>query len=101
MIISHDRYFLDQSVNRIFEMANKKLTAYNGNYTQYQKQARIQREIDIKNYENQQREIKKQEESIERLKSYGREKHIKRARRDRKSTRLNSSHANISYAVFC
>jgi len=80
MIISHDRYFLDQSVNRIFEMANKKLTAYNGNYTQYQKQARIQREIDIKNYENQQREIKKQEESIERLKSYGREKHIKRAR---------------------
>ena len=80
MIISHDRYFLDQSVNRIFEMANKKLTAYNGNYTEYIKQARIQKEIDIKRYENQQREIKKQEESIERLKSYGREKHIKRAR---------------------
>ena len=80
MIISHDRYFLDQSVNRIFEMANKKLTAYNGNYTEYQKQAKIQKEIDIKRYENQQREIKKQEESIERLKAYGREKHIKRAR---------------------
>lgn len=80
MIISHDRYFLDQSVNRIFEMANKKLTAYNGNYTEYQKQARIQKEIDIKRYENQQREIKKQEESIERLRAYGREKHIKRAR---------------------
>ena len=80
MIISHDRYFLDQSVNRIFEMANKTLTAYNGNYTEYQKQARIQKEIDIKRYENQQREIKKQEESIERLRAYGREKHIKRAR---------------------
>lgn len=80
MIISHDRYFLDQSANRIFEMANKKLTAYNGNYTEYLKQAKIQKEIDIKRYENQQREIKKQEESIERLKAYGREKHIKRAR---------------------
>ena len=80
MIISHDRYFLDQSVNRIFEMSNKRLTAYKGNYTEYQKQAKLQREIDLKNYENQQREIKKQEESIERLKSYGREKHIKRAR---------------------
>ena len=80
MIISHDRYFLDQSVNRIFEMSNKRLTAYNGNYTEYQRQAKIQREIELKNYENQQREIKKQEESIERLKSYGREKHIKRAR---------------------
>lgn len=80
MIISHDRYFLDQSVNRIFEMSNKRLTAYKGNYSDYQRQARLQREIDLKNYENQQREIKKQEESIERLKSYGREKHIKRAR---------------------
>ena len=80
MIISHDRYFLDQSVNRIFEMSNKKLTSYNGNYTQYIEKARQQREIELKNYENQQRIIKKQEESIQRLKSYGREKHVKRAR---------------------
>lgn len=80
MTISHDRYFLDQSVNRIFEISNKKLTAYNGNYTEYQKQSKTQREIEIKKYENQQRDIKKQEESIERLKAYGREKHLKRAR---------------------
>lgn len=80
MIISHDRYFLDQSVNRIFEMENKGLTAYNGNYTDYQKQAKVNREIRLRQYENQQRDIKKQEESIERLKSYGREKHLKRAR---------------------
>lgn len=80
MIISHDRYFLDQSVNRIFEMENKHLTTYNGNYTDYQKQARVNREIRIRQYENQQRDIKKQEESIERLKAYGREKHLKRAR---------------------
>lgn len=80
MIISHDRYFLDQSVNRIFEMSNKKLVAYNGNYTQYIEKARERREILLRNYENQQRIIKKQEESIQRLKSYGREKHVKRAR---------------------
>lgn len=80
MIISHDRYFLDQSVNRIFEMENKNLTTYNGNYTDYQKQAKINREIRLRQYENQQRDIKKQEESIERLKAYGREKHLKRAR---------------------
>ena len=80
MIISHDRYFLDQSVNRIFEMENKNLTTYNGNYTDYQKQARVNREIRLRQYENQQRDIKKQEESIERLKAYGREKHLKRAR---------------------
>ena len=73
MIISHDRYFLDQSVNRIFEMENKRLTSYNGNYTDYQKQAKINREIRLRQYENQQRDIKKQEESIERLKAYGRE----------------------------
>lgn len=80
MIISHDRYFLDQSVNRIFEMENKNLMTYNGNYTDYQKQAKINREIRLRQYENQQRDIKKQEESIERLKAYGREKHLKRAR---------------------
>lgn len=80
MIISHDRYFLDQSVNRIFEMENKRLTSYNGNYTDYQKQAKINREMRLRQYENQQRDIKKQEESIERLKAYGREKHLKRAR---------------------
>lgn len=80
MTISHDRYFLDQSVNRIFEISNRKLTTYNGNYTDYQKQSKIQKELEQKRYENQQREIKKQEESIERLKAYGREKHLKRAR---------------------
>lgn len=80
MIISHDRYFLDQSVNRIFEMSNKGLKTYSGNYSKYIEKSRHQREIEERNYENQQKIIKKQEESIQRLKSYGREKHVKRAR---------------------
>lgn len=80
ILISHDRYFLDQSVNRIFEIHNKKLKAYNGNYSYYVEKSAIDKEIERKTYEDQQKEIKKQEESIERLKAYGREKHLKRAR---------------------
>lgn len=80
MLISHDRYFLDQVVNKTFEIHNKKLKTYNGNYSDFLKLSKIEKEIEKKNYENQQKEIKKQEESIEKLKSFGREKHIKRAR---------------------
>jgi ATP-binding cassette subfamily F protein 3 len=80
MLISHDRYFLDQTVNRIFEIHNRKLKTYNGNYSDFIVNSAIEKEIEQKQYEDQQKEIKKQEESIERLKSYGREKHLKRAR---------------------
>lgn len=85
ILISHDRYFLDQSVNRIFEIHNKKLKAYNGNYSYYAEKSAIDKEIERKTYEDQQKEIKKQEESIERLKAYGREKHLKRARSKEKA----------------
>ena len=80
VLISHDRYFLDQVVNRVFEIHNKKLKSYNGNYSDFVKASALDKIIEQKNYENQQRELKKQEESIERLKAYGREKHLKRAR---------------------
>ena len=85
MLISHDRYFLDQSVNRIFEVHNKKLKSYNGNYSEFIKKSSVEKEIEQKKYENQQKELKKQEESIERLKAYGREKHLKRARSKEKA----------------
>ncbi|QQQ86463.1 ABC-F family ATP-binding cassette domain-containing protein [Peptacetobacter hiranonis] len=85
ILISHDRYFLDQSANRIFEIHNKKLKAYNGNYSYYVEKSAIDKEIERKTYEDQQKEIKKQEESIERLKAYGREKHLKRARSKEKA----------------
>lgn len=85
ILISHDRYFLDQSVNRIFEIHNKKLKAYNGNYSYYVEKSAVDKEIERKNYEDQQKEIKRQEESIEKLKAYGREKHVKRARSKEKA----------------
>lgn len=80
ILISHDRYFLDQTVNRIFEIHNRRLKAYNGNYSNFIVSSAIEKEIEQKQYEDQQKDIKKQEESIERLKAYGREKHLKRAR---------------------
>ena len=85
MLISHDRYFLDQVVNRTFEIYNKKLKAYNGNYSAFVELSKVEKELEIKKYEDQQKEIKKQEESIERLKAYGREKHLKRARSKEKA----------------
>lgn len=85
ILISHDRYFLDQVVGRIFEVHNKKLKSYNGNYTNYLELSKIEKEIELKKYEDQQKDIKKQEESIERLKAYGREKHLKRARSKEKA----------------
>ncbi|MGL4797237.1 MAG: ribosomal protection-like ABC-F family protein, partial [Paraclostridium sp.] len=80
IIISHDRYFLDQVVNRVFEIHNKKLRTYNGNYSKFVELSKVEKELELKKFEDQQKEIKKQEESIERLKAYGREKHLKRAR---------------------
>lgn len=80
IIISHDRYFLDQVVNRVFEIYNKRLKTYNGNYSKFIELSKVEKELEVKKYEDQQKEIKKQEESIERLKAYGREKHLKRAR---------------------
>ena len=80
IIISHDRYFLDQVVNRVFEIHNKKLRTYNGNYSKFTELSKVEKELEIKKFEDQQKEIKKQEESIDRLKAYGREKHLKRAR---------------------
>ena len=85
ILISHDRYFLDQTVNRIFEIDNKKLKTYNGNYSDFIKSSAIEKELELKKFEDQQKDIKKQEESIERLKAFGREKHLKRARSKEKA----------------
>lgn len=85
ILISHDRYFLDQVVDRVFEVHNKKLKSYNGNYSKFIELSKIEREIELKKYEDQQKDLKKQEDSIDRLKAYGREKHLKRARSKEKA----------------
>ena len=78
-IISHDRYFLNKIVTKVIELENTKATTYNGNYSDYYNKKQIDREIMLKHYLNQQKEIKRQEEVIKKLRSYNREKSIKRA----------------------
>ncbi|MBN9648916.1 ABC-F family ATP-binding cassette domain-containing protein [Terrisporobacter glycolicus] len=85
MLISHDRYFLDQVVDRVFEIHNKKLKSYNGNYSKFIELSKVEKELELKKFEDQQKDLKRQEESIERLKAYGREKHLKRARSKEKA----------------
>ncbi|MBM6829127.1 ABC-F family ATP-binding cassette domain-containing protein [Anaerotignum lactatifermentans] len=79
LIISHDRYFLDRIVTKVIEIENRKSTVYNGNYTNYMSQKAVNREVQQKAYDMQQREIRRQEEVIRTLKAFNREKSIKRA----------------------
>ncbi|MDO9592996.1 MAG: ABC-F type ribosomal protection protein, partial [Erysipelotrichaceae bacterium] len=80
IVISHDRYFLDQIVTRIFEIENSKLTEYQGLYSDYAREKRKRFEIEMRVFEKQQRDIDKQEEMIRRFKQHGTEKLAKRAR---------------------
>ncbi|MCD8249319.1 MAG: ABC-F family ATP-binding cassette domain-containing protein, partial [Lachnospiraceae bacterium] len=79
LIVSHDRYFLNRVVTKIIEIDQGEVTVFSGNYTQYaQKKAQI-REARMHAWLNQQREIRHQEEVITKLKSFNREKSIRRA----------------------
>ena len=79
ILVAHDRYFLDKIVSKVIEIENTKATSYDGNYTEFSKKKKMLRDALIKQYLNQQREIKHQEAVIEKLKSFNREKSIKRA----------------------
>ena len=79
LIVAHDRYFLDKIVSKIIELDNGNATVFSGNYTDYASKKAILRNMQLKEYLNQQREIKHQEEVITKLKQFNREKPIKRA----------------------
>lgn len=79
LIISHDRFFLDNVVNRIFLLENKTITIYNSNYTRFMDRRKKDLEILKSQYENQQRELKRQEEIVGRFMNYGGARYIKQA----------------------
>lgn len=79
LIVSHDRYFLDMITNRTFEVENKTLKEYDGNYSVYVEKKQQQREIQAKSYAEQQKEIARQEAVIARFRQYNREKSIRQA----------------------
>jgi ATP-binding cassette subfamily F protein 3 len=79
IVVAHDRYFLDKVVSKVVELDNSKCQTFEGNYSAYaQKKAMLQNAM-LKQYLNQQQEIKHQEEVIAKLRSFNREKSIKRA----------------------
>ncbi len=79
VIVCHDRYFLDKVVSKVVELDRTKVSVFQGNYTDYAVKRAQAREAQLKQYYNQQRDIKHQEEVITKLKSFNREKSIKRA----------------------
>lgn len=79
-IISHDRYFLDRTVDSIMEIENKHLTIYPGNYSNYIDKREVSQAQIEKQYKENQEEIKRQKDIIAQLRAFGREKQVKRAR---------------------
>lgn len=79
LIVSHDRYFLDRIAEKVVEIEHGKAISFTGNYSAYAEKKEQLRHIQLKEYENYIRNVKHQEEVIEKLRSFNREKSIKRA----------------------
>ncbi len=79
IIVAHDRYFLNRVVSKVIELELAHCSVYHGNYTAYSEKKAMIRAAQMKAYLNQQQEIRHQEEVIAKLKSFNREKSIKRA----------------------
>ena len=80
LIISHDRYFLNTLTVKTIDMSRKTAKMYNFSYENYVIEKEKDEELEMKNYELNKAEIKRQKEIIEQLKAFGREKQVKRAR---------------------
>ena len=78
-VVSHDRYFLDRIVNKVIEIEAGKATTYDGNYSEFSVKKEILRNAAMNAYIKQQAQIEHQEAVIEKLRSFNREKSIKRA----------------------
>lgn len=79
IIVAHDRYFLDKVVTKVIEVERGVVSVFSGNYSDYAAKKKKLMDAKLKEYYNQQRDIKHQEEVIAKLKSFNREKSIKRA----------------------
>jgi len=79
VVVSHDRYFMDVITNKILDIENGKAKLYDGNYSEFVVKKSADREVQMRHYINQQREIKRIEEIIEQQRRWGREKNIRTA----------------------
>lgn len=85
VVISHDRFFLDQTVSKIIEIENAKATTYDGNYSEYVKKKEIDRDIQRRHYDNQQKEIARLESFIQQQRQWNRQRNIIAARSRQKA----------------
>ncbi len=79
LLVSHDRYFLDRIVTKVIDLENGVCTVYTGNYTAFAEKKKQARDTALKAYLNNKAEIEHQEEVIKKLRSFNREKSVKRA----------------------
>ncbi len=79
IVVAHDRYFLDRVVSKVIEVEGGKISTFQGNYTAYAQKKKMLRDAALKQYLHQQQDIRHQEEVIAKLRSFNREKSIKRA----------------------
>ncbi|HIY30978.1 MAG TPA: ABC-F type ribosomal protection protein [Candidatus Mediterraneibacter avicola] len=79
LIVSHDRYFLNRVVTKVIEIERGQIQMYMGNYKAYSEKKQMLRDARLKEYLNQQREIRHQQAVIDKLRSFNREKSIRRA----------------------
>ncbi len=79
IVVSHDRYFLDRIANTVVEIANKRISQYSGNYSDYITKSEERTKALQRAYENQQAKIEHEQAVIDKLKSFNREKSVKRA----------------------
>lgn len=79
ILVSHDRYFLDQMTTKIFELQRHQITCYTGNYTAFVEKKKAKKQSELKAYNRQQEEIRRQENMIRRFKERGTENLAKRA----------------------
>ena len=79
ILVAHDRYFLNRIVTKVVELERTKATVYQGNYTDFARKKAMLRDALVKQYLNQQRERRHQEDVIAKLRSFNREKSIRRA----------------------
>ena len=79
LLVSHDRYFLDRIADHVIEIEDGRSLSYKGNYTTFREKKKALQSAAVKAYEKQQAEIKHQEDVIRKLRSFNREKSIRRA----------------------
>ena len=98
IIVSHDRYFLDKIVSKVIDIENAEVQIYSGNYSDFSAKKQMLLDAKMKEYLNQQQEIKHQEAVITKLKQFNREKSIKRAEsRQKQLEKIDRGEAPVTH----